>query len=120
MSEQIKQLELSIEEAKEMIALGDAIEKLYKNTYFKKVILEGYFKDEAIRLVMAKSNPMLLQGNAVMKSDDIQRDLDRGIFGIGFLQQYLFTRLKFAEQAKKALSDSELMLEELRLNPEEE
>ena len=43
MSEQIKQLEMSIDEAKELIALGDSIERLYKNKDFKKVILEGYF-----------------------------------------------------------------------------
>ena len=114
MSEQIKQLEMSIDEAKELIALGESIERLYKNKDFKKVILEGYFKDEAVRLVMSKSNPMLLQGSPTMKSDDIQRDLDRMIFSIGFLQQFFFTRLQFAEQAKKALADSESMLEELR------
>ena len=108
------QLELSIEQAKANIELGRSIERLYKNKDFKKVVLEGYFKDEAIRLVMSKSNPQLLRDSPVMKAADIQADLDRMIFAIGSLQQYLFTCSMIAQQSEKAIQDDEQALEELR------
>ena len=47
----IEQVELSLEHAKEIVARRDKAHKLASNREFKALFLEGYFKDEAARLV---------------------------------------------------------------------
>ena len=53
---QVEEIELEINQAKEKVALKDSLEKLIKNRDFKKVITEGYFEQEAIRLVLLKAD----------------------------------------------------------------
>jgi hypothetical protein len=56
MSEQIeRQLELTMEEAKEMVARNRAFENLCAHPDFDLLIHQYYFKDEASRLVMLRA-----------------------------------------------------------------
>ena len=105
--QEIQQVELSIEQAKEMIAQADSVERLYKNRDFKKVILEGYFEKEPVRLVKAKANPALA-------TEETQNRIDKEIIGIGILEQYFYKTLTLGNQAKNSLVEYESMLEELR------
>lgn len=50
MSSDIEKVELSIEEAKKMVDRRDIALRLADNRDFKKLVIEGYFKDEAARL----------------------------------------------------------------------
>ena len=51
-NQQVQQLEASIERNKADIAQLDALEHLFANKYFQELILNGYLKEEAVRLVM--------------------------------------------------------------------
>lgn len=95
---ELEQIELTEQEAKAKIELAKSLDRLSSNRDFKKIVLEGYFKEEAIRLVFAKSNPQC-------HSPEIQAAILRDIDAIGSFRQYL-GQIEFdAMQAKKALQD---------------
>lgn len=50
MSDDIQKIELSIEEARKYVEQRDAALRLADNRDFKKLVIDGYFKDEAARL----------------------------------------------------------------------
>lgn len=101
----IQTIELSIQDAKKNIALNAALKKLHDDPNFKKVILDGYFRDEAIRLVGIKAQPNC-------SGDDIQREINKAIDGIGSLSQYFNSIHANAVQSTKALHDNEEALRE--------
>lgn len=105
-NEQIQHVELSLEEAKKVIDFGEAIQRLEKNADFRKVILDGYFTDEARRLVFLTADTNLDEkaSNAVWA----------GLRAIGELRSFLVTRKAMAEVAKKEVIDFQKTLEELR------
>ena len=102
-----KELEVSIEEAKAVIEKKRLLEKLMSNREFKKVILDGYFKEEAIRLVgvSADPNPQLVQSR-----DQIQLEIQ----GISLLRNYLRTIMQFGEIAEREVAAFEEELENTR------
>lgn len=107
MSEQYKELEVNIQEAKKMVDLGNALERLEKNRDFKKLFTEGYFREEAIRLVH-------LKGDANMQSEDMQKAITTAMDGITQVTQYCNRIRHSAYLAEKAIEDNEATLEELR------
>ena len=104
--DQIKEVEINIEDAKEMIALRDALNRLENNKDFRKIILDGYFKDEASRAV-------LLKADIHMQQDKDQKQLDNIITGIGFLRQYFGKIYAMASQAEMGLKNDEETREQL-------
>jgi len=104
------QVQIQINEARRMQELRDNCGKLLKNTAFKKVIEEGYFKEEAARLVMAKSNHNL--------SPDQQVNIDNMIYGVGTLANYLESVMRRGAEMDTAIEEyeetqTELLSEEL-------
>ncbi len=78
--------------------LRDTCVKLMDSPYFKDVVEEGYFKEEAARLVMAKSAPL----------DDKQMKLiDNMIYGVGAFQNYLHGIMRRGAGADDAIADQE-------------
>ena len=106
----IQQIESNIRQAKKVVEFGDAIERLRGNRDFKKVIIEGYFEQEAIRLVHLKADSNM-QGTESQKAIVAQMD------AIGTLSQYLQTQSTLARMADKAIEADEQAREEL-LNEE--
>jgi len=100
-----EQVEIQIETAKSMIAMRDALNKLYKNRQFKVVIEQGYFKDEAARLVMAKSNSAL--------SEENQKFIDNMITGVGALANYFEMIARRGAEMEQVLEDSETAQQEM-------
>lgn len=96
----VQQIELSIEHAREMIKTGDALNRLMQNVDFKNVITEGYFKDEPARLVELKAAP-------AMSDEKYQNDIIRSIDGIGSLQQYFNTIWAMAANSERAIEAGE-------------
>ena len=94
--QQIEQVELSMENAKAWIAMRDAIKRLYDNEDFKTVVLDGYFKEEAARVVALRADP-----NAM--GDNEQKMIEAIITSIGGFRQYLIARTRMGEQAEMAL-----------------
>lgn len=103
---QLEAVELSIEQAKESIFSKDALDKLTKNDAFKKVILDGYFVDEASRLVLLNAEPS-------MQGETEQAAIQKSIIAIGYLRQYFHTIMQLGAMAERALADDELTREEL-------
>lgn len=102
----LNQLERDAKAHKVTIDLGNALDKLRNNRDFIKLILDGYLKDEAVRLVHAKSSPAL-------QSEAMQAAITRDIDAIGSLAQYFNTVTQQANIAVKQLQGIEAEREEL-------
>jgi len=102
----IEVIEKNIKEAKEIVAKGAALERLYSNKDFKTVISKGYLEQEAIRLVHAKANPGMQTGS-------LQLDILKQIDAIGALTAYFRGVEHQAFLAAKAIEDDEATREEL-------
>lgn len=106
MSQEIETIELNIKHAKKAVDLMKSVQRLTTNRDFKKVFLEGYFEQEAIRLVLLKSDPSL-QG-----AED-QAALIKQMDAIGSVRQYLNTVNQLGRMAEKAISEDEATRDEL-------
>jgi competence CoiA-like predicted nuclease len=85
-------------EAKHFIDVKDSLVKLQKNQDFKKVIIEYYFKEEAARLVMAKSSNL---------TEEQQTVIDKMIYGIGSLAKFFDSTLSRGVQSEQSLVEDE-------------
>lgn len=106
-SNAVAEIEVSMQEAKDSIELANALERLHHNSDFKKIVLEGYFKDEAVRLVHLKADPNMQDSN---RQANIIKDMD----AIGSLRMYFGTIYHRAEWSKSAIAAGEEELESLR------
>ena len=104
---EIAALEYQLDGYRKQIERGQAVARLMANRDFKKIILEGYFKDEAVRLVHLKQAPDF-------QTDDKQRNILRDIDSIGTFRNYLNLVEYFAGQASQAIGVTESVLEEAR------
>ena len=103
---QIEELEISIDQAKEIIDKADTLIRLSKTADFRSVITDGYFIDEASRVVLSKSQPG-------MESADIQKDMDNAIIAIGYLKRHFNGIIVMGNMARKTLQESEETREEI-------
>lgn len=103
---QLQQLEITMEQAQESIALADALDRLHKNKDFKKVFLDGYMKEEASRAVLLRADPALTTDRQRQEVDDI-------ITGIGNFRLYLSKIYKVAMMAERSIEDSKRTRQEL-------
>ena len=105
-SVELQAIEQSIKQSQKSVELGSAYERLLSNRDFKKIVLEGYFEQEAIRLVHLKSDPN-------MQSAESQKSIATQMDAIGSFKQYL-QLVKFkAEMAGKAIEADEYARDEL-------
>lgn len=102
----IETVELSIEEAQKKIDLMNAVDKLKSNRDFKKVVLQGYFENEAIRLVSLKANPGT-------QSKEDQEQIIKYIDSIGSFMNYLNMIRHQGKMAESSLEDFERTRDEL-------
>ena len=100
----IEEVEIQIEMAKRIQSLRDNCITLMQSKEFKDVIEEGYFKEEAARLVMAKSSFM----------DETQKQLiDNMIYGIGAFKNWLESNMRRGDEMDQALAGHKKTREEL-------
>jgi hypothetical protein len=107
---QLAEIEISLEQAKDVVAAGLALQRLYANQDFIKVIADGYFKDEALRLVYLKGDSVL--------DPEAMKDVDNQITAIGLLRTYFRKVMGQAQQAQQAIQDMQDMQHEI-LNGED-
>lgn len=100
----VEELEANIKQAREAIALNTALDRLFSNLDFKKVVLNGYFEKEAVRLVHAK---------AALKDKAAHEMVIQQIDAIGNFSNYLKNIRDEAELAIKAIDADESTLTEL-------
>jgi hypothetical protein len=108
----VEQLENNLNYAKEGIELAEGIDKLFRNPTFKKVILQGYFEKEAIRLVSLLSDPS-------MQDEDNQTSIQNAMRGIGELRSWLNAMSQRATQLEKMKYDIEKEIQHITDNPTE-
>lgn len=102
--EQLEELDNNMQDAKHFIDIKDSTIKLFKNREFKKVVLDYYFKEEAARLVMAKSSTL---------SEDQKKLIDNMIYGIGALSNFFDSVLTRGMQAEQAYREDEVAKTEI-------
>lgn len=105
-STELQYLENNIKQAQKLVDLGDALERLRSNRDFKKIVLEGYFEKEAIRLVHLRSD-------ANMQNVDSQKAINVQIDSIGTLAQYFQTLSIQAQMAGRGMVADEQTRAEL-------
>lgn len=92
--------------AKAQVGLAKVLERLQENRDFIKLITEGYFEQEAIRLVRAKANNEM---QTPEKQAAIMKDID----GIGALYQYFDTVRALGQIANRHLENIEAQRTEI-------
>ena len=100
----LEQVEIQIEMANRIRKLRDNCVKLMDTSLWKDVIDEGYFKEEAARLVMAKSSNM----NA-----DQKIMIDNMIYGVGALNNWVESVMRRGSEMDQALNEHEETREEI-------
>lgn len=103
----VEQLEHSIQSQRHIVELGAALERLSTNRDFKQVIVDGYLKEEALRLVHLKSDP-------AMQSATSQASILAQIDAIGNLGQYLRQISQNGERAQANIVQAEELIDEIR------
>lgn len=106
MNDEVEQIELSIQEAKKNVNKMQALLRLIDNKDFQVVLDDGYFRDEASRIVILKADPE-------MQKEEYQKQLDNSIIAIGGLRQYFRTVMQLGRMAERSISDDERTREEL-------
>jgi len=104
MTTELEQVEIQIDAARRIRALRDNCIKLMDSKHFKDVIEEGYFKEEAARLVMAKSSNLTV---------DQMKLIDNMQYGIGALANFLEAVMRRGSEMDTALGEHEQTREEI-------
>jgi hypothetical protein len=102
----LKELEANLLASKESIELNNALQRLMDNKDFKKVVINGYFSKEAIRLV-------LLKGKPGYQGDVEQKNIIAKIDAIGNFSNYLDSIAMEAELAIKNSAADEQTRDEI-------
>ncbi|BAR94568.1 hypothetical protein FCMLKIFP_00029 [Pseudomonas phage Ka3] len=110
MNSTIKEIQVSVQELRDHIKAGEALERLRRNSDFHLVVSHGYLEEEAIRLVHSRSD-MSNQGLAEANLRDIE--------AISSFRDFLMNLARRAEQAKGALEIYERDLLEAEAEAEE-
>lgn len=105
-SAEVQEIEIEIEQAREMIKRKEALDRLYKNPDFQLVIQKGYFEDEAVRLVHLKGAP-------AMRDPENQAAIIKEMDGIGSLKGYFSAIIHTAANAQAAIEEREALLLEM-------
>jgi hypothetical protein len=105
-SPDMQEIEIDIEDARKTIELGEIVKRLEATDDFRTLVLEGYFRDDAARVVMLKSDPEF-------QTDERQYKLDRDILGISVFGEYLRTKKMLGTMAQEAMESHEQTREEL-------
>ena len=100
----LEQVEIQIEMANKLRKMRDNCVKLTASKTWKDIIDDGYFKEEAARLVMAKS--------AALNPEQMKL-IDNMIFGIGALANYIESVMRRGAEMDQALGEHEETREEI-------
>ena len=105
---QVEALQLTLDQAKELVSRRDMALKLENSRAYKTLILDGYCKDEAVRLVRLSADHSVAQ-----HAEEIQL----AIKSISMFQQFMQNIIRVGDIAERELENYE---EELELARKEE
>jgi len=102
----IDSIDKSIKVAKVTVEFGSAVARLADNRDFKTVMINGYFRDEAVRLVHLKADPS-------MQSAESQRSILSQMDSIGAMSLFLAIAVKMGGMAGQQVAADEATREEI-------
>jgi hypothetical protein len=100
--DQMHEIEMTLEHAQGIAKFGQAIASLEKNRAFQAVVLDGYFRDEAVRLTG------LLAEQGVPRNDVVE-----SLAAISHFRKFLMNRRSMGRTAEKEIADLEQAREEI-------
>ena len=100
----LEQVEIQIDMAQKLRKMRDNCVKLTASEPWKDVIDNGYFKEEAARLVMAKSASL---------TPEQMKIIDNMQYGIGALANYIESVMRRGAEMDQAIGDHEETREEI-------
>jgi len=103
----IERIEISLAHTKENLDRMKSLNQLSHDKNWIKLVTDGYFTEEASRLV-------LLKADSSMQTKEHQNTIDKSITAIGYFRQYLFTIMQLGHMAEKAIADDEITRDELQ------
>lgn len=107
---EIQEIELGIEEAKKYIEKKAAVLRLENNRDFKKLVMKGFFEDEASRLALLSADPRL-------KPEDRQ-DIMEKLKAISHFHQYIHGIIMQGSVAENSVREYEEALDDIRAEEE--
>lgn len=106
------QIEVTIEQCKAQIELGNALERMLQSPDFNTVVRTGYFRDEPARLALLLADP-------ACEGPDTQARILRDLHATGSLHSYLNKIKHTSSIAERTLAEhQELEAEQLRADLE--
>ena len=100
----LEQVEIQIDMAHKLRKMRDNCVKLTASETWKDIITEGYFKEEAARLVMAKSSNL---------TPEQMQLIDNMQYGIGALANYIESVMRRGAEMDQALGEHEETRDEI-------
>ena len=100
----LEQVEIQIDMAHKLRKMRDNCVKLTASETWKDIITEGYFKEEAARLVMAKSSNL---------TPEQMQLIDNMQYGIGALANYIESVMRRGAEMDQAIDEHEETREEI-------
>ena len=100
----LEQVEIQIDMAQKLRKMRDNCVKLTASEPWKDIIGEGYFKEEAARLVMAKSSHL---------TPEQMQLIDNMQYGIGALANYIESVMRRGAEMDQAIGEHEETREEI-------
>jgi hypothetical protein len=100
----LEQVEIQIDMAQKLRKMRDNCVKLTASEPWKDIIGEGYFKEEAARLVMAKSSHL---------TPEQMQLIDNMQYGIGALANYIESVMRRGAEMDQAIDEHEETREEI-------
>lgn len=101
----MRDVEVSIEQAKTAINLRNSLVKLMENKDFQAVIEVGYLKEEAVRMVMARGNFNL--------TPETRENISNALYGVASLEQFFQEIIRNGASADAALGEHEQTREDI-------
>lgn len=102
--QELETIEMTIEQAQTRIDKKKQLANLTNNVDFREIILDGYFKDEASRLVLLRADPSM---------ESYIGQIDNQIIAVGQLRQYFTVINGLGSQAENAIEADKETREEL-------
>ena len=100
----LEQVEIQIDMAQKLRKMRDNCVKLTASEPWKDIIGEGYFKEEAARLVMAKSSHL---------TPEQMQLIDNMQYGIGALANYIESVMRRGAEMDQAIGEHEETRDEI-------
>lgn len=104
MSNDLTEIGITRKEAEESIKLAEHLEKLHKNASFRKVILEGFLEQEAVRAAPLLAQPL---------NDHSRKGVVDALTAIGVLRNYFGTIYRKGDASVTALEECDQVEAEL-------